>query len=258
MPAETVHVQVDCRIATVTLDRASSGNAVNQQMAFELRDACDQLNSDDGVWVAIIIGEGEPFCLGTEPSPATNEGRDTLRDTLHSLKIAGSVAAIQSPVIAALNGDAVDQGLELALACDIRIASEQATLGLTQLKDGLMPWDGGTQRLPRLIGRGRAMEMMLTSRTVGARAALEMGLVSQVVEPGKVFHRAREIASAIASHGPIAARYLKEAVLKGLDVTLDQGLRLEADLNIILQSTADRAEGIRSFVERRTPDYSGE
>ena len=172
--------------------------------------------------------------------------------------MASAVADIEKPVIAAINGDATDQGLELALACDIRVASERARFGLTQVETGLVPTDGGTQRLPRLIGRARALEMILTSRLIDAAEAKHIGLVSDIVAPSEVLARAQEIASAIAKHGPIASRYLKEAVLQGLDMTLSQGLRLEADLSFLLQSTADRAEGIDSFLERREPDYKGE
>ena len=256
MLSENVHIEIGDRIATITLDRAASGNAVDHRTAPELRDACEHVDREDGVWVVIVTGAGDAFCRGTEGSEL--EGSSDELETLRSLKVAESAAAIQKPVIAALNGDAIDQGLEIALACDIRIASPSATLGLTQVKHGLMPWDGGTQRLPRLIGVSRAMELVLTSRIVDASEALEMGLVSQVVEAGLVRQRANEIARTIAGHGPIAARYLKEAMLKGLDMTLEQGLRLEADLNFILQGTADRTEGICSFLERRKPQYRGE
>ena len=259
MPAKTVLVEIEHWVATLTLDRASLGNAVNERMAFELRDACDQVAQDDGVWVVVVTGRGEAFCRGIDPSAMKDPGQDgTPVEQIPSLKVAGRIAAIEKPVIAALNGDAIDQGLELALACDIRIASSQARFGLTQVKDGLMPWDGGTQRLPRLVSRGRGMEMILTCRIVDAQEALEIGLLHQVAEPGQVLRQASEMARTIAGHGPIAARYLKEAVSKGLDMTLEQGLRLEADLNLILQSTSDRGEGIRSFLEGRTPKYTGE
>ena len=165
MPFETIIVESDVRIATLTLDRASSGNAVNERMAFELGDACQQLDQDDDTRVVVITGKGDAFCLGTDPAALQKQG--DLAESLYSLRVAGRIAAIEKPVIAALNGDATGQGLELALACDIRIASSQARFGMTQLKDETMPWDSGTQRLPRLVGRGRAIEMILTSRMVG-------------------------------------------------------------------------------------------
>ena len=120
-----------------------------------------------------------------------------------------------------------------------------------------MPWDGGTQRLPRLIGRSRAMDMLLTGRRIGADEALEVGLVNEVVKPGSASEYALEMASVISGHGPIALRFLKEAVLNGMDGTLEHGLRLEADLSFLLQSTQDRSEGISSFLERRRPTYQG-
>lgn len=252
MAFQTIRLEIENRIATLTLTRASSGNAIDERLAFELRDACEQLRQDDDVWVVVLTGEGDAFCRGSDPSTLTDQNGNIL-DKLRALKVSESVAAIEKPIIAALNGDAIDQGLELALACDMRIASEKASFGLTHVEHGLMPWDGGTQRLPRLIGRGAATEMILTSRIVDAQEALDIGLVNDMVEPSRVLQQAQQTASTIAGHGPIATRYLKELVLKGLDMTLEQGLRLEADLNFILQSTSDRAEGIGSFLERRGP-----
>ena len=157
-----------------------------------------------------------------------------------------------------LETDAIDHGLELALACDLRIAASEARLGLTDLSKGIVPWDGGTQRLPRLVGRTRALEMLLTSHLLNAEEACRWGLVNMVVEPEQLLSRAKEMALEVATGAPIASLYTKEAVLKGMDMTLAQGLGLEADLSIILQSTSDRAEGIRSFLEKRSPDFRGE
>ena len=247
MTSQTIGIQTAGHVAAVTLRRPSAGNLVNEPMAFELREACERVGQDPEVWVVVLTGSGDGFCRGTD-----------LSSSLETLRVADAVAAVQKPVIAALNGDAIDQGLELALACDIRIASSPARLGLTQVEQGMMPWDGGTQRLPRLIGLGRAMEMVLSSRLLAAEEALEAGLVNEMVEPGRLMDRTHELALTISQHGPIAVRYLKEALLKGADMTLQHGLRLEADLNIILQSTADRAEGVRSFLERRMPQYHNE
>ena len=231
-------------MATVTLDRPAAGNSVNELMASELRETA---RASIDVRVVLLTGRGDAFCLGTDgPGPVDD------------LRAAAAVAAVRKPVIAVLNGDAVDQGLEIALACDIRVASTCARLGLTHLARGAIPWDGGTQRLPRLVGIGRAMDMLLTSRLLDAGEALEAGLVNELAEAADLRTRARALAGTVAGQGPIAARYLKEALLKGADMTLEQGLRLEADLNIILQSTADRAEGIRSFLERRSPLYRNE
>ena len=256
MAFDTIQVSIDGRVATVTLDRPAEGNAVNERLAFELSDACDELNRDDNVWVVVLTGAGEVFCNGAGPLvPRVTGNRN---EALKLPKVAGRVAAVEKPVIAALNGDALGQGLELALACDIRVAWEGSRIGMTQVQEGTVPWDGGTQRLPRLIGRGSALEMILTSRKLTGTEALDMGLVNQIVGRDEVLLRAQVIAATIVCHGPIATRYLKEAVTKGMDMTLEQGLRLEADLNIALQSTTDRAEGIRSFLDRRSPEYTSE
>ena len=219
-------------------------------MAAGLAEACAAAERDDAVRVVVLTGVGRSFCVGSEPdSPATPAAFSRLRSS-------GSVASISKPVIAAVNGDTIDQGLELALASDLRVASSGARFGLTHITRGLVPWDGGTQRLPRLIGLGRATELVLTGRLVDAGEALGViGLVNETVNPGETVERALALASLLASHGPAAQRYAKEAMLQGQDLTLAQGLRLEADLSFLLHGTADREEGIASFRERRPPEY---
>ena len=182
MAAETVHVETELRVATITLAWRSPGSVISEQVANELRDACSRVDRDDDVWVVVFTGKGERFCGGTDPSAL---------QVLDSLRVATRIAGIGKPVIAAIDGDALDQGLEIALACDIRVASNSATFGMTQAKDGIMPWDGGTQRLPRLVGRGAAMDMILSSRIVDAKHALRMGLVGRVVEQGSTLPCAR-------------------------------------------------------------------
>ena len=261
MPYERIRLDVHDRVARLTLARPDAANAIDRRAASELRDACERVRQDDAVWVLLIAADGPAFCAGTDPAALADLASldaAALTPALADLRVAETVAAVEKPVIAALSGDALDQGLELALACDVRVASLDARFGMTQLARGLLPWDGGTQRLPRLVGRAAATEMLLTGATLDAARALEIGLVNEAVDPGRLADRAAEIAAAMASHGPIAARYTKELVHDGLDMTLDQGLRLEADLNFLLQSTADRAEGVASFLERRGPVYRGE
>ena len=256
MPPSAVRYETTRHVATITLDRAASGNAIDYTMAVELAEACSRARESDEVRVVVLTGAGAFFCKGdrapADGKTASGDGRPA------EVRVAGRIASVEKPVIAAINGDAIDQGLELALACDIRVASDAARLGLTHSKSGSIPWDGGSQRLPRLVGTGRALEMVLTGRLVGAEEARQMGLVNVTAAPGEAVQKALAIAAGIAEMGPIAARYVKEAVLKGGDMTLDQGLRLEGDLNVLLHTTSDRAEGIRSFVERRKPEYSGE
>lgn len=251
--APTLRLAAADRIATITLSRPDARNAVNERMAQELRDACERIRQDDDIRVAILTGEGVAFCIGSEI-----DGEALAPDDLARLKAADAIAAIEKPTIALINGDALDQGLELALACDIRIAASHAKFGLTQVSGGIIPWDGGTQRLTRLIGQSRALQLILTSRLIDAAEALNIGLLNHAAEPAQAAECADNLAAAIADHAPIAARYLKETLLKGADMTLAQGLALEADLSVILQSTADRAEGIASFLHRRPPHYRGE
>jgi enoyl-CoA hydratase/carnithine racemase len=172
-----------------------------------------------------------------------------------------SVAAIMEtfacPVIAAINGAALGQGLELALACDLRICSQNATFAMPQVTYGEMPWDGGTQRLSRLVGRGKALEMVLLGECIDAQEALLIGLVHKMVSSGELMGAVQEMAHKIADQSPISLAYSKEAIHKGMDLTLDQGLRLEADLYCLIHTTRDRTEGIKAFREKRKPQFEG-
>ena len=241
-----VDIGTERHVALITLPDTMTGES-----APDLRDACLQVRQDEQTWVVLLV-------VNAVSNADLKHVLESDVGVVGKKKIANSVAAIEKPVVAAILGDALDQALELALACDLRIASDASRFGLTQITDGLIPWDGGTQRLPRLVGRSRAMEMILSARVLDAREAHEIGLVNETLPSDMVEARAREISRLIAGHGPIAARYLKEAILKGADLTLEQGLRLEADLNLLLQTTSDRVEGIGSFLERRRPEYMGE
>ena len=167
------------------------------------------------------------------------------------------IARIDRPVIAAIQGDAIGQGLEMALACDLRIAAETSRFGLPQIKAGLIPWDGGTQRLARLVGRGKALEMILTGETIDAREAYRVGLVNKVVPSQELMSTVMSMAREMATKGSIALRYTKEAVYQGMDLILEQGLRLEADLYLLIHTTKGRTEGIKAFREKRVPKFEG-
>lgn len=233
-------------IARITLNRPEAGNVINQQLAQELKDVCQQIKPDKEVYVVILTGAGDKaFCNGSEHLSAENS-------------VANDIAGIDRPVIAAINGDALSQGLELALSCDIRIASHLAQFGLSQIASGFIPSDGGTQRLPRIVGRGKALELILTGDVIDAKEALEIGLVQKVVMSGNLAAEVETLAKAMASRGPFALRYAKEAVIKGMDLTLEQGLKLENDLYLLLHTTADRTEGIRAYQQKRTPDFKGQ
>jgi enoyl-CoA hydratase/carnithine racemase len=167
------------------------------------------------------------------------------------------VAQLKQPVIAAVDGDAMGIGLELALACDIRIGTEGARFGLPQVCDGTIPSAGGTQRLPRLIGSGKAMEMILAGETIDAAEARRIGLFQRVVPAVELMDTATVLATEMSTRSPLAMSYVKEALHSGLDLTIDQGMRMELDLYLLLFSTQDRVEGITAFRKKRKPEFEG-
>ena len=238
-------------VAWVTLNRPAARNRLDLSMANALRRACQLIMQDDEVRAAVLTGSADVFCDGDESDAPPLGDADARR-------AAAFIGAIDKPVAALLNGDAIDHGLELALACDLRIAADNARFGMTQVTRGAMPWDGGTQRLPRVVGRAWAADLLLTGRLIDAREAVEIGLVHEAHPAGRLAERGEELARSLVELASIAARYVKECVVKGMDVTLEQGMRLEMDLNVILQTTQDRAEGVASFLERRKPTFRGE
>ena len=247
-------------VALVKLDRPETGNLITPEIAWAVKCACSQADQDPSVRVLVITGAGGNFSRGRDPGVPAPDGPHApgLNDWLEQRRAADAVASVKVPTIAAIDGDALDHGLELALACDLRIASQDARLGITDLLSGVLPWDGGTQRLPRLVGVPRALDMLLTGRVLSAQEAAEIGLVSRVAPPGGALAAALAMGEAIAQAGPIALRYTKEAAYQGADLSLEQGLALEADLSFILQSTADRREGLQAFHQKRKPRFTGE
>lgn len=237
-------------IAHITLNSPDTGNAIDDALAEALRLACRQAIEDEAARVVVLDAAGAAFSLGA--AAMNNPAVDIPRR-----RVAGAIAAIQQPVIAVVQGDAIGQGLELALACDLRLAADTAHFALDQVRHGQFPWDGGTQRLPRVVAKGLALEMLLTGQTVSAAEALDMALVIRCVPKAELAAQAQQLAEKMAAMAPIAAAYAKEAVLKGVDMTIEQGARLEADLAILLHSTHDRAEGLRSFLEKRKPRFDG-
>ncbi|HEY50143.1 MAG TPA: hypothetical protein G4O13_08910 [Dehalococcoidia bacterium] len=242
----------------LTLNRPLAGNSINLKLANELKDACREVNEDGEVRVVALTGAGDSFCAGADLSELATFTANELLKTNPASVASKAVASVNCPVVAAVNGDALGAGLELALACDIRVAAKNARLGFPETAYGLIPGGGGTQRLPRLVGRGKATEMILLAEPVDAAEAYRVGLVNKVVTQRKLVEEVGAIVEILASRAPVAVRYAKEAVNKGMDMTLEQGLRLEADLSFLLQSTDDRAEGIRAFLEKRKGRFKGE
>jgi enoyl-CoA hydratase/carnithine racemase len=239
-----IYTQKD-HIGSITLNRPEAGNSINLKLAEELEALCLKINQDGDIYVVTITGAGDKaFCSGVEKS-----------GTRYS--VATAIASIQKPVIAAINGDALGQGLELALSCDIRLSLDEAMFGFPEVARGLIPFDGGTQRLPRIVGRAKALELILSAEIITAEEALRIGLVSKLVKGASLAAETEALARTIAAKAPIALRFIKEAVSKGLDLTLEQGLRLEADLYFLLHTTADRTEGITAFLKKRPPKFKG-
>ena len=235
--------------AVITLAAPDTRNRIDAGMAEELQGVCREIAAEAAARLVILTGAGDCFAVGRQ---RLADGEDMER-----LRVAEALGSLAMPVLVALNGDARGQGLELALAGDLRIAVETARLGLREPGDLALPWDGGTQRLPRLVGPAWALDLALTGRTVTAEEALGMGLVNRVTAADSLAAETGSLAAAILAGGPAAAGYAKEAVYQGMDLSLAQGLRLEGDLSILLHGTADRAEGIAAFRERRKPRFEG-
>jgi len=226
------------------------------RLSEEISGFCAEIVWDQEVRVIVITGAGEKsFSVGTDLFEGLLKGNGRKETIFWSL--AEPIAKLDKPVIAAINGDATGQGLELVLACDVRIAAETSHFGLPHIKAGLIPWGGGTQRLSRLVGRGKALEMILTGEMIDAEEALRIGLVNRIVSEKELIKVTMEMGKEMASKGPIALRYVKEAVYKGMDMTLEQGLRLEADLYLLLHTTKDRFEGINAFRDKRAAKFEG-
>jgi enoyl-CoA hydratase len=243
LPYSTVIYTKKDHIGSITLNRPEAGNSINLKLAQELADVCLKVNEDDDIYVVVITGAGDKaFCRGVEKADVSPTD---------------ALAGIAKPVIAAINGDALGAGLELALGGDIRLSSDRAKFGFPEVAQGLIPSGGGTQRLPRIIGRGKAMELILSAEIITADEALRIGLVSRVVKGADLAAETEALARTIAAKAPIALRFIKEAVNKGLELTLEQGLRLEADLYFLIHTTADRTEGINAFLKKRPPKFKG-
>ena len=226
------------------------------RLSDELTEMCAEITWDEEVRVVVLTGSGEKSFSINQGLKGMVSGRGEEMG-IKLFSIAEPIAKMDRPVIGAIQGDALGQGLEMALACDIRIAAEISGFGLPQIHEGLIPWNGGTQRLARLVGRGKALEMILTGETIDAREAYRVGLVNKVVPPEELMPTVMGMAREMASKGSIALRYTKEAVYQGIDLTLEQGLRLEADLYLLIHTTKDRTEGIKAFRERRAPKFEG-
>ncbi len=247
------------RFGILTINRPEALNSINVQAARELHDALVNFRDDPDLWVGIITGAGDKaFCAGADIKDMLPFLKEILPATpwkMPSNHMQG--LEIWKPLIAAINGLALGGGLEMALACDIRIASEKARFGLPEVTLGLIPGWGGTQRLPRLVPGCKAAELLFTGKIIDVQEAYRIGLVNTVVPLEAVLSTAKEWAQQICQAGPLAVRAAKQAMLRGLSLSLEEGLKLENDLEGYVMGTEDFAEGRKAFTEKRKPDFKG-
>ncbi|MFQ5827664.1 MAG: enoyl-CoA hydratase-related protein [Candidatus Methylomirabilia bacterium] len=247
------------KIVVITLNRPDAMNAVDPETQQALVEAWTRFRDDDSAWVAILTGAGEKaFSAGADLKkliPATFGKGGSPRH--NQLGLGGITRGLEvwKPMIAAVNGHCLAGGLELALACDLRLASPNATFGLTEVRWAIMPGAGGTQRLPRAVPLVKALEMILMAQTIDAEEAYRIGLVNKVVPLSELVPAAMKWAQTLCERGPLAVRAAKEAVIRGLSLPLADGLRLEAFLSGTLRGTEDAIEGPKAFAEKRKPEF---
>jgi len=246
-------------IGTLTINRPDKLNALNNETIDEIAEAVAMIEADEELRALIITGSGEKsFVAGADINEL--KARDAFLGRLHTQQRQELFSRIENmniPVIAAVNGFALGAGLELALACTIRICSENAQFGAPEVKLGIIPGDGGTQRLPRLIGKGRAMEMILTGDFIDAAYADQIGLVNRIVPQDQLIAHVKKLAGKISKRPPLAVRYGKEAVNRGMDPGLSSGFAHESYLFALLCTTEDKKEGVNAFLEKRKGKFIG-
>lgn len=245
--------------ATVTISRPDKLNALNAATIGELDRAFRELAADDDVRGVVVTGAGDKaFVAGADIGELATMGSiDGIGVSRQGQEAFRRLERMGKPVIAAVNGYALGGGMELALACHLRVASEKARFGLPEVKLGIIPGYGGTVRLPRIVGRGTALELILTGEMIGAERAYEMGLVNKVVAPERTLEAATELLDAILANGPIALRFALEAVDRSLETGVEEGLGLESHLFGLLASTEDMREGMQAFLEKRRAEFRG-
>lgn len=260
MNYETIEFGQKDSIGFVLLNRPKKLNAMNGQFFADLESVFHQMKDDKSIKTVIITGKGKCFSAGADIQEVGRMDKPA-EVYCHSRKLQTIFTFIEQfpkPVIAAINGFALGGGLELALACDLRVASGEVYLGLPEIKIGVLPGAGGTQRLPRLIGTAKAKEMIFTGEPIHADEALRMGLLNQVTDAENLMATAIQLANKIKNKSPLVLKMAKLAINRGINIDLDSGLELEAQCQAILYPTKDREEGMRAFLEKRSPRFLGE
>jgi enoyl-CoA hydratase/carnithine racemase len=259
-PEEAVHFEASNGVGMITLNRPDALNTINADLSRGLMEGLRRIRDDESIRVGLVTGAGRAFCAGADlrsraGGPAASSGPAELFPTDPPEGFATFDA--KKPLIAAVNGHCLGGGFEIALACDMRIASTQATFGLPEISLGFMPLAGAPQRLPRAIPQAAAMEMLFSGDRIDAATALQYGLVSRVVAPEELMAEARRLAERVASHAPLAVRALKEVVYASQDMSLPQALRFGGAMRWVIGQTDDSKEGPRAFAEKRPPEFKG-
>jgi enoyl-CoA hydratase len=259
MSLENILFEKKNAIAYVTVHRPKVLNALNMATMDELRAAFHEIKNDASVRVVILTGAGEKaFIAGADIGELAQNDPVTAKEYTHrGQSVLNLIENLGKPVIACINGFALGGGCEIAMACTMRLASENAKLGQPEVKLGIIPGYGGTQRLPRLVGKGSAMQLLLTGEMISAQEAHRIGLVNEVTAPADLVARAEAIAQRIIANGPLAVQYTMEAVNKGMETTLAEGLYMEAVLFGMASATEDKKEGTSAFLEKRAPQFKG-
>ncbi|GMB09943.1 enoyl-CoA hydratase [Thermolongibacillus altinsuensis] len=260
MSASVLYSTLDHGIAILTLNRPEAANALSLNLLHELRAIQQELKFNRNVRCVIVTGAGEKvFCAGADLKERAQMNETQVRQTVSLIReVINEFEQLPQPVICAINGGAFGGGLELALACDIRMAADTAKMGLTETSLAIIPGAGGTQRLPRLIGKGRAKELIYTAKRISAFEAEKIGLVEYVVPSEQLLNQAIQMANQIVENAPIAVAQAKMAINRGLEVDLNTGLKIEQMAYEVTIPTKDRLEGLQAFKEKRKPVYKGE
>ncbi len=247
------------QIALITINRPEAMNSLNFPLLLSLKERMQALHFDSGVRVVIVTGAGgKAFCAGADLKERAGFSDLQVREYIHTIRnLFTFIESLNKPVIAAINGVALGGGMELTLACDIRMASSSAQMGLIETRLAIIPGAGGTQRLPRLVGRGKAKELIFTGRKIGAPEALDIGLLNKICEPEKLIQECMEMAEMILETGPIAIQQAKFAINHGIETDLHTGLAMETNAYWLTIPTEDRLEGLAAFREKRKPVYKG-
>jgi len=259
MEFENTLYEKEDEIATITINRPKALNALNKQAVQEISSRLDEAEDDETVKVIVITGAGDKgFCVGLDLKSVRGiSAVDGMNLSLRGQKLTKKIEELRKPVIAAINGYALGGGLEMAMSCDLRIASENARMGQTELNVGLIPGWGGTQRLPRLVGRAMAKELIFTAKMIDAKTAKQLGLLNEVVPPDELKSAVKKFAAELLTKPPVGLQLAKQLINSSIETDLTKGLVQEAQAFGVLASTEDFDEGVAAFIAKRKPKFKG-